>query len=352
MPMKPASLRQMIEAAARQAGSLPLGDVAALLQRVLPGSPEVRAPLSRPARARPAPGPARQPQPGPSQPGPGQFLTASFSNEAGTRPYKLYVPSGYRGQPVPLIVMLHGCSQSPDDFAAGTRMNAAAEEHTFLVAYPGQTQAANAQKCWNWFNAGDQGRDRGEPSLIAGITRDVMHRYAVDRRRVYVAGLSAGGAAAAIMADAYPDLYAAVGVHSGLACGAASDVASAFAAMRGGRPGPARRSGDRNVPTIVFHGDRDSTVNPLNGDAVIGAAMPTAGLTRKVEQGSVAGGRSYTVTAHRDARGRPVLEQWVVHGGGHAWAGGSPAGSFTDPRGPDATREMVRFFLQHENRAG
>ena len=277
-----------------------------------------------------------------------QFGEHVFANQAGSRGYKLYVPSGYNEQPLPLVVMLHGCTQSPDDFAAGTRMNDLAEEGTFLVAYPAQAQSANVSKCWNWFSPADQQRDQGEPSLLAGITRQIMRDFRVQPGRVYIAGLSAGGAAAAIMGATYPDLYAAIGVHSGLACGAASDIPSAFAAMRQGRSDPARAAGrvGPTVPTIVFHGDRDTTVNPVNGDQVIAQSKATADLRTTVTTGEASGGIRYTCTVQADENGRSVLEQWVLHGAGHAWSGGSTAGSYTEPRGPDASREMMRFFLQ------
>ncbi|MBV8613429.1 MAG: PHB depolymerase family esterase [Acetobacteraceae bacterium] len=332
-----------------------LGEAAALLKRVLrgraPSEPEGSVPVD--GRGRAAAGAPRGfrdrghdawPLPGAS--GCARFLDASYAGAAGARPYKLYVPSGYRGQPAPLVVMLHGCAQSPDDFAAGTGMNAAAEDHTCLVAYPGQTAAANSSRCWNWFNAGEQHRDRGEPSLIAGITRQVMATHEIDPRRVFVAGLSAGGAAAAIMGARYPDLYAAIGVHSGLPCGAAHDLSSAFTAMRqGAAPGTQRASAV--MPTIVFHGEEDNTVHPDNAASVIAQAAGGARLERRLLAGRVPGGHAYRRTLYVDASGATVIEQWSIVGGGHAWSGGSPAGSFTDPHGPNATRQMLRFFLEH-----
>ena len=285
----------------------------------------------------------------------GKFIAATYSNCAGTRTYKLYIPSRYEGHPLPLIVMLHGCTQSPDDFAAGTRMNLIAEEQTCFVVYPAQSTDANPAKCWNWFRPNDQRRGKGEPSLVAGITRQVMREYSVDPQRVYIGGLSAGAAAAAVMGATYPDLYAAIGVHSGLACGAANDLPSAFVAMRQGDLADTLKSGDiappirdeQTVPTIVFHGDRDTTVHPRNGDRVIARSMRTANSRKMVHRGRVPGGYAYTRTIHTNPSGQAILEHWEIHGAGHAWSGGSPAGTYTDPRGPDAAREMLRFFLEH-----
>ncbi len=281
-----------------------------------------------------------------------RFIESTYSNQAGSRAYKLFIPSRYRGQPLPLIVMLHGCTQSPDDFAAGTRMNFIAEEQTCFVVYPAQRSEANQEKCWNWFRTADQQRGRGEPSLIAGITRQIMRDYSVDPKRVNVAGLSAGAAAAAVMGATYHDLYAAIGVHSGLACGTASDLpSSAFVAMRqGGSDDRVILSDEPTVPTIVFHGDRDITVHPSNGDHILKQSTRTARTQKKVHRGRVPGGHAYTRTIHTNANGREIFEHWNIHGAGHAWSGGSTAGSYTDPRGPDATREMLRFFLDHSLR--
>jgi poly(hydroxyalkanoate) depolymerase family esterase len=211
-------------------------------------------------------------------------------------------------------------------------------------AYPEQSKAANAQKCWNWFSPNDQRRDQGEPALIAGMTRQVVRDQAVDPGRIYVAGLSAGGAAAAIMAQAYPDVYAAAGVHSGLPCGAARDIPTAFAAMRQGAPSSQQQL---TVPTIVFHADKDATVHPRNADLVIAQVGDMGVVKVETQTGCVPGGHAYSRTLHVTASGQTVLEQWLVHGSGHAWSGGSSLGSYTDPRGPDASREMLRFFLQH-----
>jgi poly(hydroxyalkanoate) depolymerase family esterase len=286
---------------------------------------------------------------------PGQFVSGFYANQAGARPYKLYVPTGYAGQPLPLVVMLHGCTQTSDDFANGTRMNVLAEERQYFVLYPEQTHAANPSRCWNWFKRGDQRREQGEPAILAGMTREVMDHYRIDPGKVYVAGLSAGGAMAAVMGAAYPELYAAIGVHSGLASGSAHDFWSARAAMRGI---PASISGRDTgsmsaapaTPTIVFHGDRDKTVHPRNSEHVMSQSVERNGATSvdaTTERGQAPGGHAYTRTILHDSTGRVMLEHWLVHGGGHAWFGGSARGSYMDPKGPDAAREMIRFFYQN-----
>ncbi len=287
-----------------------------------------------------------------TQPG-SRFVDETYSNTAGTRTYKLYIPGSYTGQAVPLVIMLHGCTQNSIDFAAGTRMNMFAEGKMFLVAYPEQLSSANNSKCWNWFQPADQQRSKGEPSLIAGITRQIMNSYHVNVKRVYVAGMSAGGAMAVIMAATYPDLYAAVGVHSGLAYRAAHDVRSGFAAMRRGA-GQYMRQLSTTIPLIAFHGDLDTTVSPVNSDHLLHQWLQAAGHEQgrraqntKVERGRVAGGRAYTRSIYSDVSDRTIAERWLVHQAGHAWSGGSPDGSFTDPRGPDASSELLRFFSEH-----
>jgi poly(hydroxyalkanoate) depolymerase family esterase len=248
--------------------------------------------------------------------------------------------------------MLHGCKQNPDDFAAGTSMNAIAEASGLLVAYPAQPASANPSSCWNWFNPADQGRGAGEPSIIAGITRELMSEFALNRKNVFVAGLSAGAAMAVVMGETYPDLYSAVGAHSGLPYRSANDVMSAFAVMRGETAARARGNphytpnSDPSVRTIVFQGSADSTVNPINANKILETADGHLGPT-KIDVGRTPAGRTYTRTVYVGPHGVHTAEFWMIEGAGHAWSGGSTAGSYTDPKGPDASAEMVRFFLAH-----
>ena len=287
-----------------------------------------------------------------AEPVTGALSALSYTNRAGTRSYRLHVPAGYSGAPVPLVVMLHGGTQDAEAFAAATGMNTQAGE--FIVAYPEQARAANAGLYWDWFLPGHQHRDAGEPSLIAGITRQVIARYEVDVSRVYVAGFSAGGAMAAVMAAVYPDLYAAVGIHSGLAYGTASDLASAFAAMKQGPARPVKSSAHPR-PLIVFHGDRDATVAQTNAarliDQILAAGLPSprdgAARAAVISRGQVRGGQAFTRRCYRDQAGAPFAECWIVHQGGHGWSGGVPHKSYTNPHGPNASTELIRFFSEH-----
>jgi poly(hydroxyalkanoate) depolymerase family esterase len=307
---------------------------------------------------------------------PARFEAGTFVAGSEARDYQLFVPAGSMHIARPLVVMLHGCGQSSGDFAAGTRMNEHAQALGWLVLYPEQAPRSNRQRCWNWFEPGDQRRGGGEPELIAGMTRHVMTQHRVDPTRVYVAGLSAGGCMAHILAREYPDLYAAVGVHSGVPHGAAHDVGSALAAMQGPgalhpfgafaflMPTSAPRPGDGDAttgpptPVIVFHGDADDTVHPSNGDKVILATLDRIDAAAAVRATTVrvdAGGRRVTRIVHRhteaEASAPGVAEHWLVHGAGHAWQGGSVEGSYADARGPDASREMLRFFAEHPRAA-
>lgn len=269
--------------------------------------------------------------------------------------YKLFEPSRPAKPAAPLIVMLHGCTQDADDFATGTAMNAVAEAEGLYVLYPMQNGAANINKCWNWFKPAHQRRERGEPKRLAALTRDVCEAHPIDARRVFVAGLSAGGSMALILAETYPELFAAVGVHSGLATGVARSLPQALAVMKSGDPGKVRSTSkaSREVmlpkPHFVIHGGNDAVVHSDNAQLIVDACLARVAdgsrISVRERHGKGARQRAYSLTIYRD-RGRGVIcEHWHVPTGAHAWSGGDPAGSHTEAEGPDASAEMVRFFL-------
>jgi poly(hydroxyalkanoate) depolymerase family esterase len=295
--------------------------------------------------------PAVPATPPPEPRGSGHFMGGSHAHGGLVRAYKLFVPPGPHGTAPTLVVMLHGCTQDPDDFAAGTGMNEAARQQGFFVLYPAQPADANPQRCWNWFKHNHQQRGRGEPALIHNLVQALVAQRGIDPARVYVAGLSAGGAMASILAGAYPETFAAVGVHSGLVQGAAVNLPEALAAMRGGAANKTQGAAmGTPVATIVFHGDGDATVHPRNGEQVLAAARGTHGGAAQVEQGVSPGGRRYTRSVHEAAPGAAPAEHWLLHGQGHAWSGGSGEGTYTDASGPSATAEMLRFFFAHPRR--
>lgn len=317
-----------------------------------PGVPEV---------LRTGPGPRRGAQQflhdrfGSAQPEPARpaaFEAHRFACGVRTYTYRLYVPPRSDDRLLPVILMLHGCTQDAADFAAGTAMNELAARRGCIVVYPEQLVRANRGRCWNWFEPSHQQRGRGEPAMIAALAQHVVQQCNGDPQRVFIAGLSAGGAMAVLVAQLYPDLFAAVGVHSGLPAGAASDVPSAHAAMRKAARKPiAGTASGAAVPTIVFHGRSDPTVHADNGRRIIAEAVGRASAAavelRREEQLVTVGGRTVTRTIYNDAREVPRFEHWEIAGGTHAWSGGSTRGSHTDPSGPSASAAMIAFFLHH-----
>ncbi len=298
-----------------------------------------------------------------------QFI---FSDAIGDHPYFVYTPESYHiGAPVPLFVMLHGCTQTALDFASGISMNQAAEQHGFIVMYPQQTINFNQNRCWNWFLHSNQQRGSGEPASIVGMIQEMQASAAmwnIDPHRIYVAGLSAGAAMSVILGATYPDVFAAIGVHSGLEYQAATALAQAAKAMRRAGPDPLQQgsaayaemgSQRRIVPVIVFHGMADKVVAPMNGDQVVQQWMHTNFLTSdktysadyhqpsSISTGKVKEGYSYLTALWNDQSGKTVQAYWKIDGMGHAWSGGNPAASYTDPRGPDATSAIYRFFMDH-----
>ena len=274
-----------------------------------------------------------------------QFLSRTHRTTAGSRGYKFYLPASHPKRPKGLILMLHGCTQGPDDFAAGTNMNALAEKHGLAIAYPGQNRSHNAASCWNWFKPGDQVRGAGEPAILASLARKLTKELGLGRDAVFVAGLSAGGAMAAILADVYPDVFSAAGVHSGLVRGAAHDVLTAMSAMRnGGTPPQTTNAAPETVRRIVFHGEADSTVHPSNAAMIVAAAVGDEAKPSKISKRSVRG-RGYTRSEYIGSNGNVLVDLWMIEGAGHAWSGGRAAGSYTDKTGPDASAQMIRFFL-------
>lgn len=287
------------------------------------------------------------------RPAPGTFISDKYACVHGTLAYRLYTPMGSNRRRMPLVVMLHGCSQSAADFAAGTDMNSLADEMGFLVLYPQQPQTANLARCWNWHSPNNQVRGRGEPAMIAALTRHALSMSRANPSRVYVAGISAGGAAAAIIGASYPDLFVAVGVHSGVAQGNIRSLGSAIAAMRGKANNNSNGKLPRQLPTIVFHGDEDRVVHPSNANGFLKNLERSrkGPLYASTRTGCSDQGRHYTQRVYGAPGGEVLLEDWTVHGSGHAWSGGNAAGSHTDPRGPSASREMIRFFLARKRPA-
>jgi poly(hydroxyalkanoate) depolymerase family esterase len=300
----------------------------------------------------------------------GRFVDGVFTSDAGSRRWRLWVPAGYDGRTrLPLVVLLHGCTQDPDDIARGTRVTEQADKLNLLVLLPEQPASANPKKCWNWYDAAHQHRDAGEPSLIAGTTRQTLGGWSVDSQRVYVAGVSAGAAMASVMAIAYPDVYAAAGLHSGIPYRAAANVMEGVAAMSRGASDPTALGTTaiadmgpraRAIPVIIVQGAADPVVKPVNAehtrdmwlamnDLSLGAdARKAAPAGPMSEQRYESGGLRVIESCYRSRAGKTGCDviTLFIDGLGHAWSGGSRAGTFTDERGPDATEAILRFLLE------
>lgn len=279
--------------------------------------------------------------------GTGQFTSRNYHHVERDLTYMLYIPSNNSGNERSLLLMLHGCTQNPKDFALGTQMNRLADEFNIIVAYPLQPQSANSSGCWNWFDERHQKHGSGEPAMLASLAENLSGEFNISDKRVFAAGLSAGGAMAEILASTYPQQFAAVGVHSGLPHGAATSLVNAFSAMKGSSKFErrSRKKGTRQSRRIVFHGSSDATVHPSNGERIVNQSRQDSIKLKEIEITNVINGRNVSRTILEDQNGMPIVEQWVVTGGGHAWFGGNSRGSYSDPKGPDASREMVRFFL-------
>ena len=295
-----------------------------------------------------------------------------YHDATGNHPYFVYTPSTYHhGTAVPLLVLLHGCTQKAADFAAGTGMNQLAEQYGFIALYPQQKRTSNQTLCWNWYKSSHQFRDRGEPALIAHMVQAISEntsQWTIDSSRVYVVGASAGAAMAVILGATYPDIFAAIGVHSGVEYQAVTNIIGGLKLVLGGGPDPVKQgqkafeamgSYKRMVPTIVFQGTRDRIVPPINGDQVVQQWMQTNHLASQglyvadfknpttTTSGQVPEGLTYTVSTWEDHTGKEVQQYWKIDGLAHAWSGGNPAVSYTDPRGPNASEVMYQFFMKH-----
>jgi poly(hydroxyalkanoate) depolymerase family esterase len=303
-----------------------------------------------------------------------EWVSGTASTSTGSRNYRLWVPSGLEKQnPVPLVMMLHGCMQKPEDLATISGMNEIADRNGFLAVYPEQTIEANPLRCWNWFDPKHQSRDSGEPALLAAVVKQVQTTNSVDANRIYVVGISAGAAMAVVMGVTYPDLFNGIGVCAGLEFKAGTNAETGLAAMKQGGPDPRqqgivafnaiaenlRGKSKRRMPLIVFQGDADPYVNPLNAEQLITQWAKTNDYLEDARdndsvknqpasktEGSVPGGHEFTKSVYNDRAGRLLLEKWMVKGLSHAWSGSPTAGPFADPKGPNASLEMWRFFAE------